>query len=189
MKKGRQTREKIEDLLYPVNGYRGKLAQKGVAPKDHTKDNMQVIKKKHEDFVQKQETLAENKKESNWKMKKFQKVTSVVTPSIREHQDKYKDDPRLARPSSVKAPVKPLKASSSATKLTQQSARPIAKPAQPAVRDKKQDPKPRGPAAAAKPPLPLPKANPKGKAGTGSKQGPVPLVERFGNEWHRQKIT
>jgi len=55
----------IKDLIYPVNGYRGQLVEKGKKPKDHHKDNLELIKKKHQDYVDKSVNEKLEKKESS----------------------------------------------------------------------------------------------------------------------------
>jgi len=54
----------ITDLLYPVKGYRGQLEKKGIKPKDHQKDNLKIIKAKHEEFTERKTEQEEKKKES-----------------------------------------------------------------------------------------------------------------------------
>ena len=63
-KVGRSQRTQAEDIIYPVNGFRGELSKKGVKPKDHHRDNLKELKKKKEDFEKKQKEVAESKKES-----------------------------------------------------------------------------------------------------------------------------
>ena len=54
----------IEELLYPVNGYRGTLEKKGISLKNHQATNKKLLKAKHEEFLAKQEKIEEAKKES-----------------------------------------------------------------------------------------------------------------------------
>lgn len=54
----------MEEILYPVNGYRGTLARKGITPKNHKSENVRLLKEKHQEFVEKKDKLAESKKES-----------------------------------------------------------------------------------------------------------------------------
>ena len=39
-------RAAIEDILNPINGYRGALAAKGKEPKNHMKEQRELLKKK-----------------------------------------------------------------------------------------------------------------------------------------------
>lgn len=48
-------REAIEDLLNPLNGYRGKLEAQGKQVKNHFVQNKLALKKKEEQFSQKSE--------------------------------------------------------------------------------------------------------------------------------------
>ena len=64
MKKTTAQKSQIADLLYPVNGYRGQLAKKGIVPKDHQKDNLKIIKEKQTAFIEKKSAVEEGKKES-----------------------------------------------------------------------------------------------------------------------------
>ena len=78
-------------MIYPINGFRGEQAKKGVLPKDHHRDNLAGIKKLKEEFVKKQEAIKESKKEGTfysfsadtWKLSKFTKVQSVVTQALK----------------------------------------------------------------------------------------------------------
>ena len=54
----------VEEILHPVNGYRGALERKGVIPKDHQKENMKLLKEKRQEYVDKQEKIQDSKKES-----------------------------------------------------------------------------------------------------------------------------
>ena len=54
----------MKEILYPVNGYRGALTQKGIKPKDHQKDNLELIKRKHQEFIDKEALNKQTKKES-----------------------------------------------------------------------------------------------------------------------------
>ncbi len=58
----------IQDILCPVNGYRGELARKGIVPKDHRRDNLKEIQKCHAHFVEKQAAAIETKKESQFSL-------------------------------------------------------------------------------------------------------------------------
>ena len=64
--KGRSTKTTMEDILYPVNGFRGGQERKGIVPTDHRKKNTQLLKDKRHEFVSKQEKTAEAKKESEF---------------------------------------------------------------------------------------------------------------------------
>ena len=64
-RKIRSKKDEIEELIYPINGYRGTLERKGIKPKDHHKDNIKMIKEIRKDFVEKQERLKVT--ESNFK--------------------------------------------------------------------------------------------------------------------------
>jgi len=84
---GRSQRTEAEDIIYPVKGFRGEMEKRGIKPKDHHKDNLNDLKKKKEEFIKKQKDLEESKKESNWKLKKFQKVESLALKDKKEIEE------------------------------------------------------------------------------------------------------
>lgn len=56
-------REAIEDVLNPLNGYRGKLQAQGKEVKDHIMQNRFALKNAEQKFVEKQEVSKKSQKE------------------------------------------------------------------------------------------------------------------------------
>ena len=54
-----KAREAIEDVLHPLNGYRGKLEAQGKQVKDHIKQNRMSLKNKEQEFNKKKETMSQ----------------------------------------------------------------------------------------------------------------------------------
>lgn len=103
--KGRSTKTQMEELLYPINGYRGNLIKKGIIPKNYQVENYKKIKEKHQNYIDNCEKTKESKKESKninekkgflglWKMQRFTKVDSVIGHSTwHEARTKPKEMP------------------------------------------------------------------------------------------------
>ena len=53
-----KAREAIEDILHPLNGYRGKLEAQGKQVTNHIKQNRISLKSKEQEFSKKQETAS-----------------------------------------------------------------------------------------------------------------------------------
>jgi len=142
----RPTKASIEDILYPVNGYRGALERKGITPKDHKLDNAKKIKEKHDEFITKQKKAEESKKESilnnlsykskdNWKMAKFKNVESAVRKTLNGVPTEPKQDENVSdnKPLSNEKKTRPKPKITSDTKPAKKEEMPMKKEKKPAV--------------------------------------------------------
>jgi hypothetical protein len=76
--KARYERTAMADIINPVNGYRGMLALAGQTPKDHRKENLNILKAKQEENKKMVEDQAKPKPDP-FKMRKFQNVPSKLS--------------------------------------------------------------------------------------------------------------
>ncbi len=67
------------------------MKRRGLKPKNYHKDNLLELKKKKEEFVQKQKELEESKKQSNWKLAKFKQVPSLALKDKKEIEELKKE--------------------------------------------------------------------------------------------------
>ena len=68
-------RTAVGEFLNPINGYRGRLAQRGIKPKNHARENLLALRVKQKEN---QMAVQEEPVHSNWKMKEFRHVQSRI---------------------------------------------------------------------------------------------------------------
>ena len=77
----------VENLINPINGYRGKLEAQGLAPKNHMQQNKQALKKTEEKVTNQRKVEEEKMSKVNpadtFKMKKFTNVGSKIKNDIK----------------------------------------------------------------------------------------------------------
>jgi hypothetical protein len=100
-------RSAIEDILNPINGYRGALAAKGKEVKNHMKEQRELIKKKTLENQQKALREQEPAKEM-FKMKQFSNVPSKVRQEILHRGEADELRPVTARPNSARGAKPPV---------------------------------------------------------------------------------
>jgi len=66
----------VSDILNPVKGYRDELSRKGIKPKDHHRDNINLIKQKQVEIKEKHEEQKKEMSQVPFKLEKFKKVES-----------------------------------------------------------------------------------------------------------------
>ncbi|KAL0488336.1 enkurin domain-containing protein [Acrasis kona] len=74
-------RDTVGEILNPANGYRGSQQRRGITPKDHTKDNLRIIKEKEALNKEKKEKEAEEK--NVFKLSQFQNVGSTLSAYLK----------------------------------------------------------------------------------------------------------
>lgn len=95
-------REQIEDILHPLNGYRGKLEAQGKEPKDHMKQNKMALRKTADQFMKKQTDVVPVKPADTFKMKKFSNIPSKVKEDLEMQNEQSELKPVVQRPGSAR---------------------------------------------------------------------------------------
>ena len=84
-------------MLNPLNGYRGALAAQGKTPKNHMKEQRDLLRKKTEENQKRQQMSKLPPKEA-FKLKQFSKVQSRVKQEIQHQNTQDELRPQTAQP-------------------------------------------------------------------------------------------
>ena len=95
MQKGRAQREEIEALLYPSNGYRGELLERGVQPRNHMKDYRAKLRTLEQEQRTRREAEEERSKKVPFKLNKYRGIESRVNGQLANTANGFAKDASL----------------------------------------------------------------------------------------------